>query len=112
MLYPPTMAELPPFEQCFTNVIAKAIEIGEEVLNDVLSISTPPSSLAITYESMYAFGNHLRVTSVKAHLTISNYRVATTFEQECQSHSNDRNPIMASFEYVGWIEEILELDYG
>jgi hypothetical protein len=34
------------------------------------------------------------------------------FEQECCSHSSDRNPIIASLEYVGWIEEILELDFG
>ncbi len=41
MPYPPTMAKLPPFEQCFTNVIAKAMETSEEVLNDVLLINTP-----------------------------------------------------------------------
>lgn len=53
MPYPPTMAELPPFEQWFINVITKALETCEEVLDDVLSISTPPpSSLATTYKSM------------------------------------------------------------
>jgi hypothetical protein len=52
------------------------------------------------------------VANVKAHLSTLDSVVATTFEQECCSKSNDRNPIMASIEYVGWIEEILELDYG
>jgi hypothetical protein len=33
--------------------------IGEEVLEDVVSINIPPSSMATTYHSMYAFGNHL-----------------------------------------------------
>jgi hypothetical protein len=36
----------------------------------------------------------------------------TTFEQECRIHSNDQNLITTSIEYVGWIEEILELNYG
>jgi hypothetical protein len=89
MPYPPTMAELPPFEQWFTNVIAEAIDPSEEVLDDVLSISTPPFSLATTYKSTYASGNHLKVTSVEAHLRTSDFGVATTFEQECQSHPND-----------------------
>jgi hypothetical protein len=74
------MVELPPFEQWFTNVIKEAIETSAEVLNDVLSISTPPSSLAITYMSMYTFGNHLRVTSVEAHLTTLDFGVVATFE--------------------------------
>lgn len=51
------MAKLPPFEQWFINVIVEAIETGEEVPDDVLSNSTPLSSLATTYRSMYAFGN-------------------------------------------------------
>jgi hypothetical protein len=69
------MAELPPFEQWFTNVITEAIETS-----DVLSISTPPSSLGTTCRSMYAFDNHLRVTSAEAHLTTSDSRVVATFE--------------------------------
>jgi hypothetical protein len=44
-------------------------------------------------------------------LAIANLGVVATFEHECCSHSNDQNPIMALIENVGWIEEILELDY-
>jgi hypothetical protein len=60
---------------------------------------------------MYAFGNHLLVESAEHHLAIANLGVIATFEQECCSHSNDRNPVVVLIEYVGWIEEILELDY-
>ncbi len=52
------------------------------------------------------------MASAKLHLSTSNSGVATTFEHGCHSHSNDQNPIMASLEYVGWIKEIMELDYG
>ncbi len=60
---------------------------------------------------MYAFGNHLRVANTN-HLATSHLRVVATFEQECVSHSNDQNPMVASIKYVGWTKEILELDYG
>ncbi len=52
------------------------------------------------------------MASAKLHLSTSDLGVITTFEQECRSHYSDQNPIMASLEYVGWIKEILELDYG
>jgi hypothetical protein len=56
---------------------------------------------------MYAFGNHLRMASIEFHLSTYDFGVAITFEQECRSHFNDPNPIMASLEYVGRIEEKL-----
>jgi hypothetical protein len=61
---------------------------------------------------MYAFENHLRVAITKYHLATSNSRLVATFEQKRVSHSNDQNPMVPSIKYVGWIEEILELDYG
>ncbi len=76
------------------------------------SNATPPLDFATSYRSMWAFGNHLRFANAKHHLLTTNFGVAITFEQECCSCSNDRDPVLASLEYVGWIEEILELDYG
>jgi hypothetical protein len=105
------MAESPTFEVWFNVVVVKALVASEDVSKDVISISNLHSDLAIGYHSMYALGNHLRVASAKSHLSTT-LGVVATFEQECCSHSNDCNPIMASFENVGWIEEILELDYG
>jgi hypothetical protein len=45
-------------------------------------------------------------------LTTLNNGVATTFEQECILGPNEQKPIIAKLEYVGWVEEILELNYG
>jgi hypothetical protein len=106
------MVELPPFELWLFNFVVNAMAIGEDVVEDMVSISIGPLDLATSYRSMCAFGNHLWVVSVEAHLSTLDSSVATTFEQECRYRSNDWNPIMASIEYVGWIEEILELDYG
>jgi hypothetical protein len=33
-------------------------------------------------------------------------------ERECRLGPNDQKPILAKLEYVGWVEEILELNYG
>jgi hypothetical protein len=73
------MAELPPFEQWLSIAIVEAMTIGVEVSKDVVSISTPPSSFATTYHSMYACGNHLRVASAKSHLSTANLEVVTIF---------------------------------
>jgi hypothetical protein len=57
--YPENLAELPPFELWFVGDVVKDLTIGEEVVEDVISISSLPSNLATCYRSMYAFGNHL-----------------------------------------------------
>lgn len=61
---------------------------------------------------MYAYGNHIQVTNVKEHLTTYDSGIAVTFEQTCVSRPNDCKPVNAKLEYVGWVEEILELNYG
>ncbi len=38
--------------------------------------------------------------------------MVATFQQEYLFHLNDQNLTMTSFKYIGWIKEILELDYG
>ena len=89
-----------------------AIDSGEEIMPDVIDISIGPTRVATSYCSMWAYGNHFRVKSVERNLTTVDCGVAATFEQECQSGPQDQNTITAQVEYVGWVEEILELDYG
>jgi hypothetical protein len=40
------------------------------------------------------------------------FRVAATFTTMCKSSGQDSSPIKVDLEYVRWVEEILELDYG
>jgi hypothetical protein len=47
---------------------------------------------------MYAFGNHLRVAGVEVHLATIDFRITTTFEEECHSNSSDQRLILASLE--------------
>ncbi len=71
-----------------------------------------PTLEATTYRAMYAFGNHLCVSSGEKHLITRNSSIVAMFEQECVLRPNYQWPILVKLEYVGWIEEILELHYG
>ena len=91
----------------------RAIEDGdEEVPQDVKALMLHPLDVAKSYRSMYAFGNRIRVRSAEAQLTTANSGVATTFRQLCHAGIKDRNLQAAELEYVGWVEEILLVDYG
>ncbi len=50
---------------------------------------------------MYAFGNHLRVSSSEKHLTTWDSGIVATFEQESILGPNDQQPILTNLEYVG-----------
>lgn len=69
----------------------------------------PPTLEDRSYRSMYAFGNHIHVVSAKEHLTTHDNGVIATFEQACVLGSNDQRLVIAKLEYIGWVEEILEL---
>jgi hypothetical protein len=100
------LVKLPPFG----NIVAEDMATCVEVAKNIFSLNSPPSQVATTCHSMYAFGSHLRVASVECYLSCSDLGMVVIFEQECHSHSNDRNPVVASQVYVGWIEKILKLD--
>ena len=89
-----------------------AMESGKEVAPDVIDISIGPTKMTTSYRLMWAYGNHFRVKSAETNLTTIDCGVAASFEQECRSGPQDQNTIMAQVEYVGWVEEILDLDYG
>jgi hypothetical protein len=50
--------------------------------------------------------------SVETNLVTIVSGIAAIFETTCRSSVNDRNLIEAEVEYVGYMEEILELNYG
>ena len=110
--YPQTLRLLPNFEVWLVSAIQMAMDSSEEVAPDVIDISIGPARMATSYRSMWAYGNHFRVKSAERNLTTIDCGVVATFEQECRSGPQDQNTIMAQVEYVGWVEEILELDYG
>jgi hypothetical protein len=45
-------------------------------------------------------------------LTTKDSGIASMFEQECVLGPNDQWAILVKLEYVSWIEEMLEFNYG
>ena len=77
----------------------------------VVDTARGPLPMSTVYKSMYAYGNHYRVLSSEAHLKTSDSGIAATYKQVCRNSVRDGNIVMADVEYVGHIEEILELNY-
>ncbi len=57
------------------------------------------------------FGNHLQISNAKEQLITNDSGIIISFEQECVLGPNDQQPIVAKWEYVGWIEKIFEFNY-
>jgi hypothetical protein len=49
---------------------------------------------------MYAFANHLCVSSGEEHLATRDNDITTMFEPKCVLGLNDQRPILAKLEYV------------
>ena len=112
VVYPTEMCDK-DFHIWFPKAMIHAIEDGdEEVPQDVKGLMLPPSDVTKSYRSMYAFRNHIRVRSAEAQLTTADLGVAITFQHLCRTGIKDRNLWVAELEYVGWVEEILSVDYG
>jgi hypothetical protein len=103
---------MPPFAVWIRTAISNAIKDGEEIDKHTLHMSMPPTLATRSYHLIYALGNHIKVSSVEEHLKTLDSGVVATFEHECISRPNDQILMLGKLKYVGWVEEILELNYG
>ncbi len=100
---------MPPFPVWIRTAISNAIKDGEEIDKDTLHMSMPPTLATTSYHLIYALGKHIKVSSVE-HLKTLDSGVLTTFEHACISRPNDQILVLAKLKYVGWVEQILELN--
>jgi hypothetical protein len=80
---------MPPFLVWIRTAIYDAIKDGEEIDKDTLQTPIPPTLTTRSYRLIYAFENHVRVSSVEEHFTTLDSNVVATFEHECISRPND-----------------------
>jgi hypothetical protein len=112
-VFPNDLAPLPHVATWIKASIVVAFNDEDIIDKNIMHImSMPPTLDAMSYRAMYACNNHIRVASAKEHLTTSDCGVMATFEQKCISGPNDQKLVLAKLEYVGRVEEILELNYG
>ena len=102
---------IPDFAQWVLEEVRRDVQVGAVVDSKVVDTARGPLEVAAAYKSMYAFGNHYRVLSSERHLKTCDSGVAATFNQVCRNGRRDNNQVSADVEYVGHIEEILELNY-
>jgi hypothetical protein len=101
-----------PFKRWFPIVVQEDIENGEDVSDDIRALMDPPSLTGKSFRSIYAYRNHHQVCSVEGPLSTCDNGVAATFAQSCCTSSSDRNMTTLKLEYIGWMEEIIVVDYG
>lgn len=110
-VFPTHLQQIPNFSIWVEEEVRLQQQSGARVDAEVIDTTRGPLPMAATYKSMYAFGNHYRVLSSERPLRTRDSGVAATFRQVCRNGRRDGNQIDANVEYVGHIEEILELNY-
>lgn len=99
------------FTEWFRKHVTAAEVAGEHLEDDVKQYAQPPERYATTYRQMYSYGMHLRVRGAETRLVTRDSCVVASFTRQlCWEVTNGR-PIERTDDYVGYIEEILELDY-
>ena len=109
--YPPELSDVPPFADWLKQRVEHAQRAGEHVDEDVIQYSCPPERYATSHRQMYSFGMHLRVRSSEGGLVTRDSCVVAAFTQQLRWGIRNGRPIERTAEHVGFIEEILELDY-
>jgi len=101
------LEEIPSFSKWLEEDVAKAFE-GVVVPEDMEVFSLQ----AKKFKTMYAYGSHFQVKSTEQKSTSTcDFRIAIVFRQPCCFGRWDQNVVDEDLEYVGQIQEIVELDY-
>lgn len=111
MRYPADLHDLPPFATWLTARVGTLRNAGEHVHDDVVQYGQPPERYAIAHRQMHAYGMHLRVRSAEEGLVTRDSCVVASFTRQLRWGLCNGLPIERTDEYVGYLEEILELDY-
>jgi hypothetical protein len=109
--YPPELSDVPPFADWLKERVEHALRSGQHLDEDVIQYACPPERYATSHRQMYSYGMHLRVRSSEGGLVTRDSCVVATFTQQLRWGIRNGRPIERTAEHVGFIEEILELDY-
>lgn len=109
--YPAELHDLPRFASWLTSQVSRQRQAGEDVDVDVQQYAQPPERYAISHRKMYAFGMHFRVRSAEGGRVTRDSCVVASFTRQVPWGLRNGRPMETTEDYVGYIEEILELDY-
>jgi hypothetical protein len=110
--FPLHLAELLSFALWLQNEIERRLRAGKIVDHMVVDLSRASRWESTAYRAMKAYGMHLRCISAKIGKETADSGIAATFRHPSrQTNDNCDLEELQNVEYVGWIEEIVELDY-
>jgi hypothetical protein len=104
--------DIPTFARWLLDHVKIPMVNGVVVDPDMVVYFHPPSTLAYTYNNMWAYGNHYKV-DVETWPTHATYDsgVACIFRQGSCSSVQDKSIVMANLHYVGVLKEIIVVSY-
>ena len=70
-----------------------------------------PGKVAIGYRAMYIHSMHVRIREVEEDKVTCNSGVAVAVWERRRSREGNSRDELDTAKYVGWVEEILELNY-
>jgi hypothetical protein len=87
------------------------MQSDDKPIEDVYEASRLLERVATGYRAMYVHGMHLRIRDAEEDKLTCKSRVAAAVWECKRSRDSDTVDNVDSVEYVGWVEEILELNY-
>lgn len=109
--YTADLVDLPSFASWLTTRVKTLQNAGQRVDDDVVQYSQPPERYATSHRQMHAFGMHLRIRTAELGLVTRDSGVVASFTRQLRWGLRNGQPLQRTEDYVGYIEEILELDY-
>jgi hypothetical protein len=88
-----------------------ASETNDKPAADVVQASKLPELDATSYRAMYTNGMHFRIKDAEEEKFTCDSAIASAVWRRRRTGESAMSGEIESVEYVGWIEEILELDY-
>ena len=111
MHYPTEMDPLPEIADWLKEEVGKAYMSNDKPTLDVYNSSRLPEIMATGYRAMYAHGMHLRIRGAEEDKVTCDSGVAAAIWERSRSRNIEYEDEVFTAEYVGWVEEIIELNY-
>ena len=111
VIYTLDLNPLSEFAEWLKVEVEKANNSVEKPILDVYQSSKLPEPIATGYRAMYAHRMHLRIRGAEEEKITCDSGVAAVVWERRRSRNVEVGDKLLTAEYVGWVEEIIELNY-
>jgi hypothetical protein len=111
LIYPEELKPLPKFSVWLSTAVAAPMESDRKPSIDQCKASKLPEQQATGYRAMYARGLHLRARLVEEEKVTCDNGITSFVFRAIRGRRVENGCHFEATEYIGWIEEIVELNY-